>query len=85
MAYGYNAFGYGFLQDMPYVYIHKFTRTSMTGKIQRFEGEYMHFWKKLCEMLLIEVHSNIEVLAVKGVVELGLVCSRKFMVFQKRL
>ncbi|KAL0459273.1 UNVERIFIED_CONTAM: hypothetical protein Slati_0554500 [Sesamum latifolium] len=32
VAYGYTASGYGFVQDMPYAYIHEFTRTSMAGK-----------------------------------------------------
>ncbi|KAJ7980735.1 AMP-dependent synthetase/ligase [Quillaja saponaria] len=37
VAYGYTASGYGFVQDMPYAYIHEFTRTSMAGKIRRFK------------------------------------------------
>ncbi|KAH1212633.1 Dihydropyrimidine dehydrogenase [NADP(+)] [Glycine max] len=33
VAHGYTASGYGFIQHMPYAYIHEFTRTSMAGKI----------------------------------------------------
>ena len=65
VACGYTASGYGFVQDMPYAYIHEFTRTSMAGKIRRFKGGYMNFWKKLSEMLPIEVRCNTEVLAVR--------------------
>ncbi|KAL0418546.1 UNVERIFIED_CONTAM: hypothetical protein Sradi_1268100 [Sesamum radiatum] len=35
VIYGYTASGYGYVQDMPYAYIHEFTRTSMAGKIRR--------------------------------------------------
>ncbi|KAK3015484.1 hypothetical protein RJ639_005789 [Escallonia herrerae] len=38
VAYGYTASGYGYVEDMPYAYIHEFTRTSMAGKIRRFKG-----------------------------------------------
>ncbi|KAK1588428.1 hypothetical protein Q3G72_023158 [Acer saccharum] len=65
VAYGYTASGYGFVQDMPYAYIHEFTRTSMAGKIRRFKGGYMTFWQKLSEYLPIEVHCNTEVLAIR--------------------
>ena len=65
VAYGYTASGYGFVQDMPYAYIHEFTRTSMAGKIRRFKGGYSSFWQKLSESLPIEVHCNTEVLAVR--------------------
>ncbi|KAL5832110.1 hypothetical protein ACOSQ4_017464 [Xanthoceras sorbifolium] len=65
VAYGYTASGYGFVQDMPYAYIHEFTRTSMAGKIRRFKGGYMNFWRKLSEYLPIEVHCNTEVLAIR--------------------
>ncbi|CAK9146774.1 unnamed protein product [Ilex paraguariensis] len=65
VAYGYTASGYGFVQDMPYAYIHEFTRTSMAGKIRRFRGGYMSFWQKVCESLPIEVHCNTEVMAVR--------------------
>ncbi|KAF5726792.1 hypothetical protein HS088_TW22G00474 [Tripterygium wilfordii] len=65
VAYGYTASGYGFVQDMPYAYVHQFTRTSMAGKIRRFRGGYTSFWQKLSKLLPIEVHCNSEVLAVK--------------------
>ncbi|KAK6937085.1 Amine oxidase [Dillenia turbinata] len=65
VAYGYTASGYGFVQDMPYAYIHEFTRTSMAGKIRRFKGGYMSFWDKLSKSLPIDVHLNTEVLAVR--------------------
>ena len=65
VAYGYTASGYGFVQDMPYAYIHEFTRTSMAGKIRRFRGGYTSLWKKISESLPIEVHCNTEVLAVE--------------------
>lgn len=65
VAYGYTASGYGFVQDMPYAYIHEFTRTSMAGKIRRFKGGYTSIWKKISESLPIEVHCNTEVLKVR--------------------
>ncbi|XP_058073505.1 uncharacterized protein LOC131222454 [Magnolia sinica] len=65
VAYGYTASGYGFVQDMPYAYIHEFTRTSMAGKIRRFKGGYMSVWQRLSKSLPIEVLCNTEVLAVQ--------------------
>lgn len=65
MAYGYTASGYGFVQDMPYAYIHEFTRTSMAGKIRRFKGGYTSLWQKVNESLPMKVHCNTEVLAVR--------------------
>lgn len=65
VACGYTASGYGFVQDMPYAYIHEFTRTSMAGKIRRFKGGYMSFWQKLSEVLPTEVRCNTKVLAVR--------------------
>ncbi|XP_048140314.1 uncharacterized protein LOC125316327 [Rhodamnia argentea] len=65
VQYGYTASGYGFVQDMPYAYIHEFTRTSMAGKIRRMKGGYMSLWKKISESLLIKVCCNTEVQAVR--------------------
>ncbi|CAN0891896.1 Long-chain-fatty-acid--AMP ligase FadD28 [Linum grandiflorum] len=65
VAYGYTASGYGFVQDMPYAYIHEFTRTSMAGKIRRFKDGYTSLWKKLIESLPIEIHCQAEVQAVR--------------------
>ena len=65
VAYGYTASGYGFVQDMPYAYIHEFTRTSMAGKIIRFKGGYTSLWEKISKSLPIEVHCNTEVLEVR--------------------
>ena len=65
VAYGYTASGYGFVQDMPYAYIHEFTRTSMAGKIRRFKGGYTSLWEKISESLPTEVYYNTEVLEVK--------------------
>ncbi|XP_023751472.1 uncharacterized protein LOC111899831 [Lactuca sativa] len=65
VAYGYTASGYGFVQDMPYAYIHEFTRTSMAGKIRRFKGGYMGFWQKLSNSLPIQVQCNTEVLSIR--------------------
>ncbi|KAK4408231.1 Long-chain-fatty-acid--AMP ligase FadD26 [Sesamum angolense] len=65
VIYGYTASGYGYVQDMPYAYIHEFTRTSMAGKIRRFKGGYMSLWKKLSERLPIDVCCNTEVLSVR--------------------
>lgn len=65
MAYGYTASGYGYVQDMPYAYVHEFTRTSMAGKIHRFLGGYTSVWKRLSESLPIKVRCNTEVLEVK--------------------
>ncbi|KAK3408603.1 hypothetical protein EUGRSUZ_J00812 [Eucalyptus grandis] len=65
VQYGYTASGYGFVQDMPYAYIHEFTRTSMAGKIRRIKGGYMSLWKKISDSLLIKVCCNTEVQAVR--------------------
>ncbi|KAL2470487.1 4-coumarate--CoA ligase [Abeliophyllum distichum] len=65
VIYGYTASGYGYVQDMPYAYIHEFTRTSMAGKIRRFKGGYMSVWKKLSEYMPINFYPNTEVLSVK--------------------
>ncbi|KAL6966383.1 hypothetical protein U1Q18_032164 [Sarracenia purpurea var. burkii] len=65
VAYGYTASGYGFVQDMPYAYVHEFTRTSMAGKIRRFKGGYTSVWKKISESLPIELCCSTEVLAVR--------------------
>ncbi|KAL4576881.1 hypothetical protein LXL04_012981 [Taraxacum kok-saghyz] len=64
VAYGYTASGYGFVQDMPYAYIHEFTRTSMAGKIRRFKGGYMKFWQKLSNSLPINIKCNTEVVSI---------------------
>nr|XP_011461912.1 PREDICTED: uncharacterized protein LOC105350727 [Fragaria vesca subsp. vesca] len=64
VAYGYTASGYGYVEDMPYAYIHEFTRTSMAGKIRRFKGGYTSLWNKISKSLPM-VHCNTEVLAVK--------------------
>lgn len=65
VAYGYTASGYGFVQDMPYAYIHEFTRTSMAGKIRRFKGGYTNVWETLSQFLPVEVLCNTEVLAIQ--------------------
>ncbi|KAH6757202.1 hypothetical protein C2S53_017070 [Perilla frutescens var. hirtella] len=65
VAYGYTASGYGFVQDMPYAYIHEFTRTSMAGKIRRFKGGYMSFWEKISESLPAEILCNNEVTSIR--------------------
>ncbi|MCH95410.1 bifunctional protein aas, partial [Trifolium medium] len=64
VAYGYTASGYGFVQDMPYAYLHEFTRTSMAGKIRRFKGGYTSLWKKIAESLPLRLLCNTEVLAI---------------------
>ncbi|XP_075481339.1 uncharacterized protein LOC142522051 [Primulina tabacum] len=64
VIYGYTASGYGFVEDMPYAYIHEFTRTSMAGKIQRFKGGYTSLWKKLSERLPVKYHCNALVQSV---------------------
>nr|XP_007150400.1 hypothetical protein PHAVU_005G150200g [Phaseolus vulgaris]ESW22394.1 hypothetical protein PHAVU_005G150200g [Phaseolus vulgaris] len=65
VAYGYTASGYGFIQDMPYAYIHEFTRTSMAGKIRRFKGGYTSLWQRIAESLPIKLHCNTEVFTIK--------------------
>ncbi|CAN4114036.1 unnamed protein product [Withania somnifera] len=65
VAYGYTASGYGFVQDMPYAYIHEFTRTSMAGKIRRFKDGYTSLWKKVSESLPITVMCQTEVLSIR--------------------
>ncbi|KAF6158732.1 hypothetical protein GIB67_040246 [Kingdonia uniflora] len=65
VAYGFTASGYGFVQDMPYAYIHEFTRTSMAGKIRRFRGGYASVWQNICRSLPIEVRCNTEVIAIR--------------------
>ncbi|KAF5191536.1 Long-chain-fatty-acid--amp ligase fadd26 [Thalictrum thalictroides] len=64
VAYGYTASGYGFVQDMPYAYIHEFIRTSMAGKIRRFKGGYTSLWQKISRTMPIEVQHSTEVLAI---------------------
>ena len=64
MAYGYTASGYGYVQDMPYAYIHEFTRTSMAGKIRRLRGGYTSMWQKLRHSLPFEVLCSTEVVKV---------------------
>ncbi|MBA0745067.1 hypothetical protein Gogos_007658 [Gossypium gossypioides] len=63
--YGYTASGYGYVQDMPYAYVHEFTRTSMAGKIRRFKGGYTSFWEKISKNLPVKVLCNTEVLAIR--------------------
>ncbi|PWA70893.1 Acyl carrier protein-like protein [Artemisia annua] len=65
VAYGFTASGYGFVQDMPYAYVHEFTRTSMAGKIIRFKGGYTSVWDKINKQLPAQVHCNTRVLTVK--------------------
>lgn len=65
VAYGYTASGYGFVQDMPYAYLHEFTRTSMAGKIRRFKDGYTSLWKKIAESLPLILLCNTEVLSIK--------------------
>lgn len=65
VAYGYTASGYGFVQDMPYAFVHEFTRTSMAGKIRRLKGGYTSLWQKIRESLPVEILCNTEVLAVR--------------------
>lgn len=65
VAHGYTASGYGYVQDMPYAYIHEFTRTSMAGKIRRFKGGYTGVWQRISDSLPIEVRCNTEVLKVR--------------------
>ncbi|XAR62390.1 hypothetical protein NMG60_11017126 [Bertholletia excelsa] len=65
VVYGYTASGYGYVQDMPYAYIHEFTRTSMAGKIRRFKDGYMSIWQKISHALPIQVHCSTEVFSVR--------------------
>ncbi|XP_027911686.1 uncharacterized protein LOC114170408 [Vigna unguiculata] len=65
VAYGYTASGYGFTQDMPYAYLHEFTRTSMAGKIRRFKNGYTSLWQKIAESLPLKLCCNTEVLAIR--------------------
>jgi len=63
VAYGYTTSGYGFIQDMPYAYLHEFTRTSIAGKIWRFIDGYTSLWQKIAELLPLKLHCSTEVLA----------------------
>ncbi|KVH90817.1 Acyl carrier protein-like protein [Cynara cardunculus var. scolymus] len=65
IAYGFTASGYGYVEDMPYAYVHEFTRTSMAGKIRRFKGGYTSVWDKISKRIPAQVHCNTQVLAVK--------------------
>ncbi|KAK7262556.1 hypothetical protein RJT34_30130 [Clitoria ternatea] len=65
VAYGYTASGYGFVQDMPYAYLHEFIRTSMAGKIRRFKDGYTSLWQKIAESLPLKLHCDTEVLAIR--------------------
>lgn len=69
VAYGYTASGYGFVQDMPYAYIHEFTRTSMAGKIRRLRGGYTSMWQKLSLSLPFEVLCSTEVLKISRIAD----------------
>lgn len=64
VAYGYTASGYGFPQDMPYAYIHEFTRTSMAGKIRRFKGGYTSLWQSISDSMPAKVLCKTEVLSI---------------------
>ncbi|XP_076948077.1 uncharacterized protein LOC143620229 [Bidens hawaiensis] len=64
VAYGFTASGYGFVQDMPYAYVHEFTRTSMSGKIRRFRGGYTSVWDKISKQLPVKVYCNARVVRV---------------------
>ncbi|CAH1452660.1 unnamed protein product [Lactuca virosa] len=64
VVYGFTASGYGFVQDMPYAYVHEFTRTSMAGKIRRFKGGYTSVWDKISKKLPAQIHCNMQVLSV---------------------
>ncbi|XLU92535.1 hypothetical protein S245_006887, partial [Arachis hypogaea] len=65
VAYGYTASGYGFVQDMPYAYLHEFTRTSMAGKIRRFRDGYTSLWQKIAQSLPLKLCCNTEVLTLR--------------------
>ncbi|GAA0160207.1 hypothetical protein LIER_16812 [Lithospermum erythrorhizon] len=62
---GYTASGYGFIEDMPYAYIHEFIKTSMAGKIRRLKGGYGNMWRRLGDSLPVKVLCNTEVLKVR--------------------
>ncbi|KAI5057660.1 hypothetical protein GOP47_0027675 [Adiantum capillus-veneris] len=61
---GYTASGYGFVEDMPYAYLHEFIRTSMFGKIQRFKAGYSTLWQSIADKLP-NVQCNSEVVAIE--------------------
>ncbi|KAK9072573.1 hypothetical protein SSX86_009008 [Deinandra increscens subsp. villosa] len=65
VAYGFTASGYGFVQDMPYAYVHEFTRTSMAGKVRRFRGGYTSVWERIRKQLPVEVCCDTRVVRVK--------------------
>ncbi|XP_057748625.1 uncharacterized protein LOC130967675 [Arachis stenosperma] len=65
VAYGYTASGYGFVQDMPYAYLHEFTRTSMAGKIRRFRDGYTSLWQKIAQSIPLKLCCNTEVLTLR--------------------
>ncbi|OWM69222.1 uncharacterized protein LOC116212053 isoform X2 [Punica granatum] len=65
VQYGYTASGYGFVPDMPYAYIHEFTRTSIAGKIRRFKGGYTSLWERIGNSIPIKLLANTEVLSVR--------------------
>ncbi|KAJ9555327.1 hypothetical protein OSB04_009941 [Centaurea solstitialis] len=88
VAYGFTASGYGYVEDMPYAYVHEFTRTSMAGKIRRFRGGYTSVWDKISKHIPAQVHCNTQVLAVKrnpnGItIETQIVGEQKDMEFDK--
>ncbi|MCO5574407.1 hypothetical protein L7F22_028192 [Adiantum nelumboides] len=64
VAAGYTASGYGFVEDMPYAYLHEFTRTSMLGKIRRFKNGYATLWKSLAARLP-DVQINSQVVGIE--------------------
>ncbi|KAH9303057.1 hypothetical protein KI387_014640 [Taxus chinensis] len=65
VAYGYTASGYGFVEDMPYAYVHEFARTSMLGKIRRVKGGYTSLWEKLKMRMPAEVFCSTQVVGIE--------------------
>jgi hypothetical protein len=76
LASAYTGSGYGFVEDIPYAYIHEFLRSSMLGKICRVRGGYAGLWSKVASTLP-DVRCNVRVQSIdrssKDVVKIAVV------------
>lgn len=63
LASAYTGSGYGFVEDIPYAYVHEFLRSSMLGKIWRVKGGYGSLWDKVAQTLP-DVRCNVKVQSI---------------------
>ncbi|CAM6101924.1 unnamed protein product [Calypogeia fissa] len=63
LASAYTGSGYGFVEDIPYAYVHEFLRSSMLGKIWRVKDGYGGLWSKVAQTLP-DVRCNVKVQSI---------------------